>query len=254
MTSASEAIVDLAMNMRRLGQSGLLQSCDLEVICGSLGVTVRREPLVRVHGSLVRGSQGFVAYLNSRDSVRRQRFTLAHELGHLAMEAERAMSIYHRGGPSEARESGLERRCDEFATELLMPAAGVAAIFRTARPSVEQVLNLADRYEVSVESAAMRVGELTEMPCQIVKWLPQETKFSCQWERGEPKAVRRGQSVSGLEFGVGEAFQSEGIVLHHDTESRGFGSNARRYVLSVILQEAASRMSRRRESHGRPRH
>ena len=58
-------------------------------------------------------------YINSTDSARRQMFTLAHELGHVALhgESEGDFIDFRSDGPNDYREN----EADGFAAELLMP-------------------------------------------------------------------------------------------------------------------------------------
>src|SRR3989442_755692 len=79
------------------------------------GVNVSAEPLDN-DGYIVDVPGGAEILINERASAARQRFTLAHELGHYALQIGLA-------GRSEASgHTELERWCDRFAVGLLMPA------------------------------------------------------------------------------------------------------------------------------------
>jgi hypothetical protein len=237
-----------------------LTSCNLDAVCDKLGITVRRVTLHRVHGCLTKQGNTLLVLLNRRDSARRQRFTLAHEVAHLLLDGEHRVTA-HRRAPAGlfTGPEALERQCDRLATEILMPTTGVSALMRGKRPSMSSVMDLADRYEASIESAALRLAELTDMPTQVVKWRPEEEGFSVQWSRGNLGIVSRGLRTSPGQnlFGVGEAYATdetvcrpEKVVARHKTvvtmaESKRFGSDKFRYVLTVICtEEGASRGSR----------
>jgi len=96
----------------------------------------------------------------------RQRFTLAHEFGHLVMRHHehptRDLSFLNqrlRDPEVIAWESAdpMEVEANQFAAELLMPAA----LFRKDRERYRNARGLAARYEVSEEAAAWRVRALS---------------------------------------------------------------------------------------------
>jgi len=59
--------------------------------------------------------------VDSNEVADRQRFTLAHELGHLLFGDRAHVDTI------EGRRTALEVRCDEFARNLLIPVDGVTA-------------------------------------------------------------------------------------------------------------------------------
>ncbi|HEX8510475.1 MAG TPA: XRE family transcriptional regulator [Propionibacteriaceae bacterium] len=83
----------------------------------------------------------------SRD-VYRHRFTCAHELGHL---------LLHQGCPSG--DITLERQADEFAAELLTPAAEMQSLL-PQRMDLAALDRLGRTWGVSVESLVRRMSEL----------------------------------------------------------------------------------------------
>lgn len=85
-----------------------------------------------------------VLLINAYAPGDRQRFTLAHETGHLVMHT----------GPAD----GLEAQADRFGAELLMPAADIRADL--ASPTVERLLALKDRWRVSAAALLRRSYDL----------------------------------------------------------------------------------------------
>ena len=73
--------------------------------------------------------------VDSNEVADRQRFTLAHELGHLLFGDRAHVDII------EGRRPALEVRCDEFARNLLIPVDGVAAWHCCRRDGAHQLLN-----------------------------------------------------------------------------------------------------------------
>ncbi len=82
------------------------------------GLNVSVEPLDN-DGYIIDVPGGAEIIVNARASLVRQRFTLAHELGHYALQVGLGDST------PLSRHSDIERWCDRFAVGLLLPAAWV---------------------------------------------------------------------------------------------------------------------------------
>jgi hypothetical protein len=137
------------------------EEIDLEAIALTLGARVRYRPLDGCEARIIGNGGNAVITVNSQSSKRRQRFSLAHELGHWR---------YHRGkilvcraediGRSDRSATSPERVADTFAADLLMPWF----LFKPAarnhnRATIHAVKTLADVFAVSLEAAAIRVVE-----------------------------------------------------------------------------------------------
>lgn len=115
----------------------------------------------QVSGMLIRDEDRVIIGVNSTHAPVRQRFTIAHEIGHLVMHKgrpvfiDRLVRINERDGSSDKD----ERQANAFAAELLMPRTFVTAeierIFgKRSQTMPEQLVDdLAAKFNVS--SAAM---------------------------------------------------------------------------------------------------
>ena len=94
-------------------------------------------------------------FLNTTKTAERQRFDVAHELGHL---------VLHQ---SDARSHGreLERQADRFAAAFLMPLDDVVAA-RLRNASTQAVIKASRRWKVSAMALAHRLSELS----QLTEW------------------------------------------------------------------------------------
>ena len=102
-------------------------------------------------GELHRVKHGYRIVCSSDQTTARQRFTVAHELGHVILE--RTGRNPPRKGPT------VERVCDMLATELLMPTA----VFRRLLPerlTISAIMDLARSFQTSKKSTAIRCAEL----------------------------------------------------------------------------------------------
>lgn len=139
----------------------------LEALAHRLGVSRITEERLPFEGGLVRLPSGeLVIKLNSESSFVRQRFTLAHELGHLLLQTVPAF----RSASSD--DTALERTCDMIAAELLMPSEDAVAFVRSlGQPSPDKLKLIASKYVVSLRSAAIRLhSDLRLWKCFIGLW------------------------------------------------------------------------------------
>lgn len=129
-----------------------------EELANQLGIDVRLSPLSGCDGwCLVRGEKAIV-HLNNKLTPQRQRFTLAHELGHLILGVPSVVGeTYEDMLRSDSEE---ERRVNELASALLIPAK-IAKQSLSELPVVSAALQkLAKRAKVSELAAAVRVCNL----------------------------------------------------------------------------------------------
>jgi Zn-dependent peptidase ImmA (M78 family) len=122
-------------------------------------------------GLLYRDGGTVVIGVNSLHATNRQRFTIAHELGHLVLHQGRPVVLDHvvrlnfRDPRSGMATDAEEIQANRFAAELLMPAERVRAEARRGRDAATQIdegfiKDLADGFEVSVEAMKNRLTNL----------------------------------------------------------------------------------------------
>lgn len=104
----------------------------------------------------------------------RERFSVAHELGHYYIPTHRARPTGWCGEedmvalPDSGRQ--YEWEANDFAAELLMPRTLFLADARERDPTFEKICELASpaMYDVSVTAAAIRYVEVTREACALV--------------------------------------------------------------------------------------
>ncbi len=121
---------------------------------------VRLEPTLLEGGLLALKDGRFDVILREGRARRRQRFTLAHEIGHLffcrfAPHAKEAQRRETRCAPMEE-----ERLCNVAAEELLMPQAVVDANTRALawRDAARVIISVSETCDVSIEAALVRLA------------------------------------------------------------------------------------------------
>jgi putative zinc finger/helix-turn-helix YgiT family protein len=138
---------------------------DVEGLALNLGCVVFRDPTMprSQSGRIERlkhmeWGAGYAIWINAGEAAKRQRFTLAHEIAHVALHAdcigdgivENAM---HRSAGVRVDD---ERDADRVAAAILMPERQVRAAFAKER----SVARLADQFDVSDEAMRVRLREL----------------------------------------------------------------------------------------------
>ena len=176
-------------------QYGGLKNCDGRIIANSSG-----GGRIRVRDS---GSRG------------RQRFTIAHEIGHFVLHP--SPQIDKDDGPSQFtmwHNSGEETEANIFAAELLMPEFLVTTKVKKREPSLALVDGLGEKFATSVLAAAIQYINYTNEQVALVL----SERWTIQWsKRGKnfwPR-IRSGQlsrdSAAGERLD-GKASDSNGMV------------------------------------------
>jgi Zn-dependent peptidase ImmA (M78 family) len=97
-----------------------------------------------------------MVYYNPDKPESRRRYTIAHEIGHVALESDQwGLAAAARGGGGRFRER--ERQIERFAAELLMPARFVRDTVRVYGADVDR---LREVFKVSRQAMQIRLQEL----------------------------------------------------------------------------------------------
>ena len=92
-------------------------------------------------------------FYNSQCSIARQRFTVAHELGHCLLH--NGNGFYNRE-PSEF-DNPIEQEANVFASRILAPACVLWGLGVTSAPQISQICN------ISMQSAEFRMQRLNDL-------------------------------------------------------------------------------------------
>jgi hypothetical protein len=111
------------------------------------------------------GSRIFVEYDVSIASRQRKRFTIAHEVGHLILW-NASGGIKKITARRSAEKSEVEELCNKLAAEILAPKSEVLSLWKTSAARLRTasksdfIIELAQRFDISVNFAAVRFKEL----------------------------------------------------------------------------------------------
>jgi len=145
----------------------------VEEIAAHLGAQLSYEPFQgkgELSGMLLRDKDRAVIGVNSAHPSVRQRFSVAHEIGHLVMH-EGAMFVdqtvrFNRDGKSSLAIDPQEIEANQFAAELLMPGNLVKAAVQkrtSKKPNIPQrvlIADLAKEFQVSEQAMEFRLINL----------------------------------------------------------------------------------------------
>jgi len=141
---------------------------DLEAIAHYLGVRVRTRPLDGCEARIIGVGDQAIITVNAHSPPRRKRFSIAHELGHWK---------HHRGQSLVCRVDDYrpdnrispERIADRYAADLLMPPYLFGpAVQKQGKLTFKAIAALADAFDTSLTSTAIRAVEANHSPAVLV--------------------------------------------------------------------------------------
>lgn len=139
----------------------------IEDVAYSLKIKISKAPSTDFSGLLIRKDGHALIGVNSSEAMVRQRFTIAHELGHFFLHPQKDTFVDYRkevkGG--EVR-SPREKHADMFAAALLMPRESLLKDFkRMAKDGFSESLIgvLAKQYAVSEDAMRIRLINLSSV-------------------------------------------------------------------------------------------
>ena len=226
---------------------------------------IEKTDLGEVGAVLLRFHGGYVIKVNQKHNLARQNFSCAHEIGHTLLSELRLepsledveFRTFNPQAQRIARARAKERLCDAAATELLMPEMVFKKYLSGFAVSINSIERLANIFRVSVQAAAIRIAEASAEPCIALLWLSRPGNKS--------KALRLAWHVGPGNKSTGKAnyapvhtlvrhtstlyraYQGETLVKSSNLfrfgtatkrcpmESRGFGREERRYVISLAF-------------------
>lgn len=113
------------------------------------------------------GTQRYKIEFNPNKSRGRQRFSVAHEIAHTFFP-DCAEAIRNRTRVSNDTEDSwqVEMLCNLAAAEFLMPI-GSGSMIENETVSIDNILRLQTKYEVSTEAISIKLARMTADPCVI---------------------------------------------------------------------------------------
>lgn len=146
---------------------------DIEAIAYNFGAHVRRAHLGGCEGRVLGMGNRAIITVNSTSSVGRQRFSIAHELGHWLKDRELVLSRCHettlvRSWGNSTNGSQRELRANKFASDLLLPTIFFSRHARHSTHTLTECSKLADEFRASLTATAIRLVQSNVCPAIVL--------------------------------------------------------------------------------------
>jgi Zn-dependent peptidase ImmA (M78 family) len=161
-----ERIVDDVLQQHRITHPPV----PIELIARSLGAELRYHPYDgELSGMLFQDGSRTVIGVNSLHHPNRQRFTIAHECGHMFLHRSQEMFIdrgsirFNRDAKSAEGSDVHEMDANQFAAEILMPRKFLERDVAEMSTDIEDeaaIIELAKKYRVSQQALLWRINRL----------------------------------------------------------------------------------------------
>ena len=165
-------LVAEARALKLLDRYGLNRPSEivLEDIAYALGIEVVYRPLTGADAHLVRvGNKGGITINDSIAERGRQRFAIAHEIGHWELHEGRTQVFLCTTEDMRDYQSSVEEiEANIFASELLMPMRMMSPGIKLKEPSIAVIEEIASRFDVSLTAAALRYVTKFDLPLMVV--------------------------------------------------------------------------------------
>lgn len=211
-----------------------------DILCADLG---------ELDGMLVRCAHSYIIKVNVNHHEVRRNFSCAHEIGHILLDEldqQFAGSDTDWRGGTKITGNEKERLCNIAAAELIMPAPVFGKYLTDFGLSIDSLERLASIFKVSIQAAAIRVQEMSPDCCRVIRWKRWRRSRSQGFIKDRSKEPAR-QTYVRDPSPLLKAYESNSTVKSFKCfkinntskrclmESKGFGRDKMRYVLSLVL-------------------
>lgn len=135
------------------------EEIDLEVIAYIVGASVNFRSLAHGDARIVGLGERAIITIDADASLVRQRFSVAHELGHWHHHRGQRLICQDADPTEPAATAGAEREADRYAASLLMPRFMVGQVVADLPMTMALVDEVADRFRVSTMAAILRLTD-----------------------------------------------------------------------------------------------
>jgi hypothetical protein len=158
MLALAETLVTAFCQALGFGGTQRRPEVDVYALAERLGAEARIERGLHEDGRVEDSPLHTRIFLWSSPAETRRRFTLGHELGHLVLSDPRVFRMVQL----ELGDKGLqvERLCDAFAAELLMPRRWVARRYHDCDESFDALRDLVDEAGVSLSASFIHLATI----------------------------------------------------------------------------------------------
>ncbi len=145
-----------------------VKDINLRTICEHNDIILKEEKLEHdISGLLILKNDNTYILYNENENIRRQKFTIAHELGHFYLHKDSQMfvdteKILYRNNESNKGEIKKEIEANCFAASLLMPEHFINDEIKKLNKdiTIDDIEILAETFDVSIQAMTFRLANL----------------------------------------------------------------------------------------------
>jgi Zn-dependent peptidase ImmA (M78 family) len=145
---------------------------DVDAIAMASGVEVRYERMNGCEASLVGFQDRAIATINPCGVRGRERFSIAHEVGH--WQLHRGRSFHCRVDDADANLASnreLEKEADMFAAHMLMPAPIFVPMVKSfGEPNFQNLARMSEALDTSIMATALRLADINTLPVIVASY------------------------------------------------------------------------------------
>lgn len=191
-----------------VGQLGGGMPVDLEQIAHALGASeIVRTSMVEDGRTTWDAGRPRIELRNDR-SAQRNRFTLAHEIGHILIARDE--TVARRKHQLEGDD--VEKLCDWIAASILMPRRWIAEYARRDRYNLSMLRLIANKADVSMSAAAVRLAEVSNRTCTLLRWQRSPKRWLVIGQAAVPR-----EYSGGIQATPETSFLFDGLPNRRDT-------------------------------------
>ena len=156
------------------------EDLDVDAIAFDSGVKVVYERLNGCEATLVGYGDSAIATINPSGVRGRERFSIAHEIGHWHLHRGRSFQCRVDAPDSNvAANRALEKEADTFAAHLLMPRPLFNPLIgQFGQPNFRQLAEVAGRFDTSLMATALRLANINTLPVIVACYEQQGRRWS----------------------------------------------------------------------------
>lgn len=144
------------------------EDIDIEAIAQHCGATVTYGRLTGSEARIIGVGDRAIITVNRSPSRGRERFSAAHELAHWLRDAGEVALLCTPDSAFNDSANNRETRANEYAADLLLPAAMFTVRAERRAMTLQTVSALADTFTASLTATAIRLVELGSYPAMVV--------------------------------------------------------------------------------------
>lgn len=151
---------------------------DLAKICETLELKINYEPLCSIEALLIvsSGKKNVIIDNSKKIYPQRERFTIAHEIGHYIIPWHENLQQCDKIVNFESDDE-FENQANDFASELLVPKSNLLEDIKDKKITLSLIKYLAEQYNVSLVLMARRVLQYADNQAIVLIYYPNGKKY-----------------------------------------------------------------------------